>query len=540
MSQPSKLFRSIAVVALLFMFFVAGMWVFHYGLSAPMYYDSWYFLAARAQVFDQEGLRGVIQMYPQRPVTMVTFYANFLMAGMDPSSFRVVNLFFLSLTALVLTLIVRLALHVVWLPDGELSFEVTAMSLFCGLFFMVHPLQTMVTLYIWQRAALLACLFYFSSLLLYLASRCGKLQPAGAGYAGAFLLFLLGVFSKENVMTLPAVILLAEFAFFKTSWNGLVKKAAVLVILVLGVLLLESLIHTPYGNAYKSAGILGTISRYYQDCGLSLKSVILTQSRMLFAYGSTVFFPTPSLIHLLSPQVLSRSLLSPSITLAAAFGVLLIVILGLFLLSRRPLCGFGILFFVLNLIPEALLVPQFAFLGYRALLPMLGLLLAACDCLLLIFQRIARRPVPYQVVRCGAVLLAMVALFAIAQVSIAKAQLWHDPIACWRDMVDNFPADQHSVERTVRLHALMGLGFSLAQAGGFSEAIPYFQRAVEIVPESPEAHFHLGVVSSKTGDFPEAVRQLRIADRLKPGNSLYIRELKRALARMEESSTSPN
>jgi tetratricopeptide (TPR) repeat protein len=50
----------------------------------------------------------------------------------------------------------------------------------------------------------------------------------------------------------------------------------------------------------------------------------------------------------------------------------------------------------------------------------------------------------------------------------------------------------------------------------YAGSIPYFERAVEIFPPFPEAHFNLGNSARKTGDIPKAVRAYRAAMRYSP------------------------
>lgn len=99
----------------------------------------------------------------------------------------------------------------------------------------------------------------------------------------------------------------------------------------------------------------------------------------------------------------------------------------------------------------------------------------------------------------------------------------------WRDEVNHFPRENF-VERSVRLHALLSLGSSLARVKKYAEAMACFQQAAEVVPESHETYFHMGAVSRRTGNREQAIKYLRKADSLRPGNSLIRRELEWALA----------
>ena len=117
-------------------------------------------------------------------------------------------------------------------PRSPFEKDITSVAL--GLLFLVHPLQSYVTLYIWQRMALMACFFYYASLAAFLAVRIGKIRNQAAGYGLCLGLFVCALLSKENTVTLPVSFIMAEIAFFREGGLALVKRAAAyLAILVI-------------------------------------------------------------------------------------------------------------------------------------------------------------------------------------------------------------------------------------------------------------------------------------------------------------------
>jgi Flp pilus assembly protein TadD len=65
-------------------------------------------------------------------------------------------------------------------------------------------------------------------------------------------------------------------------------------------------------------------------------------------------------------------------------------------------------------------------------------------------------------------------------------------------------------------HAQTQLGIALAGLGRLDEAIAAFRRAIQITPQSPEAHNNLGNALRERGRFDEAVAACRRALELKP------------------------
>jgi len=108
-------------------------------------------------------------------------------------------------------------------------------ALFSALLFVSHPVQTQAVTYIVQRFTSLAALFYLASVVFYVK---GRLASRMAGRLASYLLCLLSAVLamkvKENSFTLPIMILLYEFSFFKaTLKRKLIFLIPILVTLVI-------------------------------------------------------------------------------------------------------------------------------------------------------------------------------------------------------------------------------------------------------------------------------------------------------------------
>ena len=525
-AQASRVRSAIMLVALFLAFFVTACVLYHPALNAEMYYDSRAHILAKESVYAKGRVIEVLGTYPQRPMTILSFYGNYLHAGMDPYWFRLTNLVMLAMTGVVITVLVSTILGIS--PHGE-RWQHTGASIVAGLFFVIHPILTWGTLYIWQRAALLACMFYVSSLTVYLATRSGRFSSKAVGYAICLLLFEAALFSKENSISLPAVLILAEVAFFSPTWSSLFKRGSIFaVVAVLSVLGLSFLEH-PYGDAKMTGGVLAMVSHYYESAGLTFKQVLLTQSRMFFFYLSLIVAPIPSRAQLVLPQVISSSLTDPPTTALAVLGVAALLPVSLALLWMRPVWGFGMLFYTVALLPESLLVPEYAYFGYRPIIPMVGILILAADCVPRTFKaaahwRTAGRAACMVLGICGGVYVGL-----IAGETFSQAELWRDRIAFWQDVVSRFPDREHGVERTTRVHALYNLGSSFLEKQRVPEALEAFQEACRIGPDHAESNNAAGVILHRLGRLSEAENHLRRAVELKPNDSRARSNLKRLL-----------
>ena len=495
-----------------------------------MYYDSVVNILSNQSVFSNQGILEVMSLFPQRPVPMITFYFNYLVGGMSTEYFRIVNIALLVAASALVMLLIRLILEIVH-PRRESSTETMLIAFFLGLLFLVHPLQLFVTAYIWQRSALMACVFSYASLAMYLAVRSGKYRKAGVGYGLCLVLFILGLLSKENAIILPAVFLLAEIAFFKPGTKQLFGRAVVYLGVTLVLLYGMSFLEHPHGESGLAQGILATVGSYYREAGSTLKGTILTQCRMVFYYLYIIVLPLPSHVQLISPRAISTGFFDPPASLWALLGVMALLGWCVRLLSTRPIWAFGILFFILGLAPEGMLVPSYPFCVYRPVLPMFGLWLVAADGLLSLLQLVKGHAVR-RFALAGIVILLIVISALTGSATHRKAESLRDPIGFWQDTVSQFDLKQKNLERFSTSQALNNLGSSYIRFGSPVDAIPYLEKAIEVRKSYWMPYHNLGIVYSVSGDKEKAVSYFQKALQINP----WSESTKKALEKLSQQA----
>ncbi|MEW6110730.1 MAG: tetratricopeptide repeat protein [Thermodesulfobacteriota bacterium] len=502
----------------LFAFIVISVPLYHPGFSGPMMYDSER-LTRNAHAFAAHDLGQVIGIFPQRPLSMASFYLNYLLTGLDPYFFRLANALVLALTALLFMILAWLMLEVRNERDGQECAHVRLVATGIALLFLMHPVQTYVVLYVWQRQALMAALFYFASLAAYLATRKGQLRPPWLGYGATSVLFLCAMLSKENAISLPLILVIVEFTLFrgnsKGHREGLVLAGLLFVLGTVPVAMLER----PHGEEGSSVGVVATLQEYYSESGLSPWQVALSQCRVIFSYLGMLLVPTPNRVVLFHAEEVSRSLLDPPITLAAVVGLVLSLGGALWAASRRPVICVGMALFFVSLLPESICVPQYLFFGYRAVLPSAGVLLVLGDLSLTFMNRQTSRFAARTrvVLFCGVV---AVLLTALGLVSFQKASLWRDCETFWQDAADRLPPPTPLRESRPYVHTLTNLGLCLEGKGRRAEALQVYQRASEIDPGSVRVLVSIGKNLAAVRQFSEAEEYFRRALALDPRTPL--------------------
>ena len=489
--------RLLMTTLLLLGFLVAAIALHFRGFSAPMYCDSSAFLQENDPIFARQSAIDVIRIAPQRPVSMLSFYGNYLFAGMVPFYFRLISAALLALTSLALFFVVLLVLKTPVLEQGTDTTTKQVAALWCSLFFLVHPLHTQTVLYIWQRMALLACMFFLLSFATYLATRLGIIRNRALGFVICGILFLCAILSKENAVTLLPMIVLVELILFKQDFRAVVKLLA--PILLAAVLVFVPLAFVEVLPGSREAGIFHMIKLYYHISGLTPLQIALTQARMFFSYLSLSLVPFLLTVPFWVAPIISRSLLNPPVTLLAVASFLAIIGCSLSLLRRRPLTSFGMLFFIINLIPESVLVPTHVFFAYRATLPLVGLALIGADLGIAVWRWAQIHGQDRKVQICLATIPAIwIAVLAVATSS--KAALWNDPVRVWKDAARYLPAPDTDFEKMHYLTILDSLGAELQHQGRYAEALQYHERSLQVAPTNMRTLTLMGTAFAGSGD----------------------------------------
>ncbi len=211
-------------------------------------------------------------------------------------------------------------------------------ALFSALLFVSHPLQTQAVTYVIQRFASLATFFYLLSLVMYIKGRLAiekQDDTKGRLISGPSLLFYLvslisavcAMKTKEIAFTLPLVILLYEFIFFKSP----VKKMLLFLLPVLLTLIIVplSILHSdkPLGE------ILSDMSEKTKvQTQMSRWDYLMTEMRVIVTYIRLIFLPINQNLDYDYPVY--HSLFTPSVFLSFVF-LLSVLGLGVYLLLRE-------------------------------------------------------------------------------------------------------------------------------------------------------------------------------------------------------------
>jgi protein O-mannosyl-transferase len=391
----------------------------------------------------------------------------------------------------------------------------------------LHPANAETVNYIIQRADLYSTLGVVASVLWFAARpesrrRGWYLVPAVAAYL-----------SKAPALIFPLILLAYLFlveeggAFTRgqeSQWQAALRRTVPAFVLTAAAAIL-TVVMTP-----------ATFSPGAQSASLYR----LTQPWVSLYYFRSFFLPTS-----LSADS-DRTYVSGALSEEAVLGYLFVAALAAacWLASKRrqtrPI-AFGIAWFILALLPTALMPLAEVSNDHRMFFAFVGLALAVVWALrLLLFRltgRLTERPVWIQ----GTAAAAVVVLAVAAAGTRARNQVWRTEESLWRDVSEKSPGSSRGVmnyatvlltrgdfktglpvlQRAAEINPYdflpeMNLGVAYGNLGQDKEAAHHFERAVALAPDLWEPHFYYGRWLESKRRLPESQAQLEAAVRLNP------------------------
>jgi Flp pilus assembly protein TadD len=442
-----------------------------------------------------------------RPLLMLSYWLNYQTGAGDPHVYHTTNVLLHFLVSGIVLLIAARLLE--WAGvSGRMRI---ALAVFSGGLFLLHPLQTESVAYVASRSEVLSVLFYYSAFAIFIYSNRDRMSWLRA--ISIIVLFGAAAATKEHTLTLPALILIADFFWHR----GGLRKNAVLY----GLLAVTCAV----GGAVVAKVLLGANTAGFHLKDLSPVTYFLTQCRVIWIYIRMFFLPYGQNV---DPDIA----LSTGPDASAIFGLVAIVALlaGAWVYRKRwPLASFGVFVFLLLIAPTSSVIPIRDVLAERRVyLPFLGLILIVLEGL--------RRLKYQQAVGVGAT-----ALVICTVLTYQRSEVWSTPLALWEDSVAKSPAKVRprfqlafaqfhqgncatavgNFEVASRLATpdyllLVDWANALDCAGRQNDAIYEFARAIQLNPDRPEAYVGLSAIYGKQRRTKEALNALTRAEAADP------------------------
>lgn len=398
------------------------------------------------------------------PLTDLSLAAEAAVAGGRAGAHHAGNLLLHLANAALAFLLLALLLGSDWLALGG------------ALLWALHPANAESAAWIAERKNLLYAFFYLLALLAYLRGREGWRRTALV-----FGLFLLALLAKASAVTLPLALLALDWKEGRPlDRRNLLEKAGLLAVAGLFTVIAAA------AQADRGSPLPGN--------PVKLLSFYLLHSA--WPLGLSALYPYKEALAELASSHLRYVL--PALAFAGA--------LALEVRRNTRLAAFGLLFFLVNILPFAVVIPIGpALAADRYLyLPLLGLVLAALAAAAWLWPAGARAKA------AGAALLCLL-IAAEAALTVPLVKTWRSSETLWTAVLERFPASET---------ANLNLAQALLERGDPASAAPRLLAVLRANPDNADALYNLGTALARAGRPAEALPLLRRAAFLKPASAM--------------------
>ncbi len=275
-----------------------------------------------------------------RPMLNLSLAVNYAISGFDTWSYQAMNLAIHATAALLLFGILR---RTMLLPLQKSRWGAAAVPLAfaVALLWAIHPLQTESVTYTVQRAESLVGLFYF--LTLYCFIRGAESSKRRLWHIRSALACLLGMASKEVMVSAPLVVLLYDRTFLSVSFREAWRRRRGYYLALGGTWLLLAALVAAAGNRGGSAGL---------NSGVPWWPYLCTQFGAIVHYLRLCAWPYPLVMDYGPVLAKQASEIVPYAVVLALLGLATLAALW-----RWPKIGFLGAWFFLILAPTSSVVP---------------------------------------------------------------------------------------------------------------------------------------------------------------------------------------
>ncbi len=473
-----------------------------------------------SNIVDNERVRSLTTIKPWaglRALVEYSFAVNYWFGGLDPWGYHFVNLVIHVLAGLTLYGLVRRTLLC---PRLAPRYAVTATPLATAiaLVWLVHPLTTQAVTYVVQRYESAAALWYLLALYSFRrgvdAADCGF--SARWWWASVIACFLLGLRSKETVVTLPLVLLWYDRVFVARRWRNVGRHRW----LYAGLLLAGGLLA---GEQIFATGLLlgrqlaSNPAQLPQQATVSVPGVtpvayLLSQPSVLWHYLRLSLLPFGQCLDYGWPIAkTSAQIVPPLMALVALLAAIV------WAAVRHPAVGFlGGAFFIVLAPTSSLLPIQDLAAEHRMYLPLAAVATLVVSaghrgwkwCL----TRTDLSNYLRRFLRSSGPALMVVAIAALSAGTMARNRLYASPVALWTDNClksPHFWRPRH------------WLGKALYSAGDVPAALQQLSVALDLEPRVANVWATRGMLWAKAGQFERARSDFSQAIEIEPQNAVY-------------------
>jgi hypothetical protein len=457
-------------------------------LDNPLVLDDFRMIVENPSILTLSDLRSIVYRDMTRPLVNLSYAIDTRLWGRSPVGYHLTNLFLHVLNVVLVFVVAFLASEdrkrgAAQLLKADVSSKAVAFA--TAALFAAHPMMTQAVGYITGRSEVLYSAFF---LLAFLAGRRWLLAGGKRWWAVCVGLWIAAMLTKESAAMLSFVLLAYDGFVLHGSPADKRRRFVRLGVPLLAVTFLAG------------AGRIAVLRLVeYPETGADWH-LLFVAADAFFRYlrlfimpgGQTIFHVVP----FLSP-------LEPR-AIAAVAGFVVFVALMWNLRRSHSVFAFGLLWFVLLMVPSSLLFVLGrgeALAEHRAYLPAAGLFLTGGSAFGIVWLRARWRK-----------LVAVASILFLAQLSVqtlTRNAMWDDPVMLSREAVVRAP--DHWIPRLL-------LAETLRQKGLCKDAVVEYQAAIALRPGEEFAYLKLAECFVQGRQLADAERALLQLTAMRPSS----------------------
>jgi tetratricopeptide (TPR) repeat protein len=410
------------------------------------------------------------------PLTWISYFLDHYLWDTNPTGYLLTNMLLHIINSLlVMLLFTRLFTRYTQFKESWILMG----GAFMGMAFVVHPFHIESVAWIAERKDLLYSLFWilcFHVYLSYAHKRSLRL------YALLVMLFILSLLSKPMAITLPAVLLIADFFPLRR-----LKQIKLVTLEKIPLFMLSAGSAYMTVSAHKTHETMNAINNtlIMERSALAMDALWFYISRTFIPVGFGPFYPLPQEVNVSSPAHLG---------LAALFVALAIV--AIMLWKRVPIIIAAYAYFIVTLSPVIgiIQVGQQAYADRYMYMPILAPLSLAVVGGMFVASR-------GMILKKAVVGISLIFLLALSIVSTSQVKVWNNEGNFWlkvNAMNPNEPASNFFTGKYFYRNDM------------FEQAIEKLDRSLKSRPFFGTAHYFRGMAKYKLADTPGALEDLRL------------------------------
>jgi tetratricopeptide (TPR) repeat protein len=458
---------------------VAGL-VYVNTLHNPFVYDDARTILNNRSLTTRASVTSIVFENVSRPLVSLSYFVDHAIWGPAPFGYHLTSVLLHMLNVGLLFAFTR-GVAIDRMRDEGMARErraVFAAGVAAALF-AVHPMMTEAVGYISGRSDVLSGTFM---LLSFVTVRRWLNTDRAVWLLVALMAFFLALSAKETAIVLPALFLFYILFVRQDPPADRRRHLVLLCIPLLATAIVGASARLGLFVFVEYAGQVGWQWRF----ALSELDVFTRYVALIIApAGQTIFHGVPA----------TTSLTEPRAVIAMCTTAIWIV-LTLLAIRRRSIAGFGLAWFLLMLVPSALLVllnRAEPMAERRVYFASAGLFLAAGHGAAAVAVALSSGRRLTRVVALSALIMLLAAL---AGRTILRNLVWSSPILLWTEAVERAPG--HWLPHLV-------LGESFHEAGRHQEAIQSYRRALGPGAHVAAIYEHLGLCQLEVKAFDEAI-----------------------------------